>query len=194
MKPIARRATFADRAAILDILGGAFEDDPFVGWVTRRRPRARRRYLELVLDRLTMPHGHVYLTDVSVSLWVPPGAWALTLGQQLRMLPAVAGIVGIGRLGRMARASEAIEAERPGEYWYLALIATRKEARGSGAGSAVMTPVLERCDEEAQKAVLETSHPPNLAWYGRFGFETGRRLDLGSSAPPVWSLVRAPKT
>lgn len=190
-----RRADRRDRDAVLAILEDGFADDPFVAWVTQGKARARRRYLELVHDRLVAPHGQVWVDEGlrSAALWVPPGAWELSLGAQLRLLPRVARVVGFGRLGLMARASERIEEGRPERYWYLALVATRRDARGRGLGRAVMAPALERCDRDGELALLETSHPPNVGWYQALGFEVRREVTIGAGAPPVWAMQRTPR-
>ncbi len=169
--------------------------DPFVAWVTQGKGAARRRYLELVHDQLVAPHGQVWVDDGlrSAALWVPPGSWELSLWAQIRLLPRVARVVGVRRLGLMARASERIEEGRPRRYWYLALIATRRAARGRGLGRAVMAPVLERCDRDGELALLETSHPPNLVWYAALGFDIRREIRLGGAAPTVWAMQRRPR-
>ncbi|HJL03169.1 MAG TPA: GNAT family N-acetyltransferase [Polyangiaceae bacterium LLY-WYZ-15_(1-7)] len=199
--PPVRRAGPDDAEAVLAILDEGFAADPFVRWVVERPGRsaertaaARRRYLRLVLERLVLPHGEVWMDEGAraAALWVAPGGWDLPLGEQLRLLPTVARVVGWRRLPRMAYASAAIEEGRPPAFWYLALVATREAARGQGLGRAVLAPVLERCDVEGELALLETSKRKNLGWYRRLGFEERRHVDLGEGAPPVWSLVREP--
>ncbi len=190
-----RCARPGEREAVLGILEEGFADDPFVAWVTQREAAARRRYLELVHDRLVAPRGEVWVDAGlrSAALWVRPGAWELSLIEQLRLLPRVARVVGFGRLGIMARASARIEAGRPARYWYLALLATRPGARRKGLGRAVMAPILRRCDREGELALLETSHPPNVRWYRGLGFEVRREIDLGQGAPRVWAMERRPR-
>ena len=181
-----------DRVA--EVLRRGFREDPFVRWVTRGKPRALHRYVDLVLRRLVMPHGEVHVDDdlESTALWVRPGGWEVSMLGQLMLLPSVAGVVGWRRLGVMGRASELIERDRP-QCWYLALVATLPEARGRGLGRAVLRPGLELAERDRVPAVLETSNEANVAWYETLGFRVVRRLELSvlePNAPDVWTLRR----
>ncbi len=123
---------------MLAILDDAFAEDPFVAWLTRGGAARRRMYLELVLHELVMPHGEVYIDEDAraTALWVPPGGWEISLGRQLRLLPRIARMSGWLRLPMMLRTSVQIEEGRPPLFWYLALVGTRREARGQGLGRA----------------------------------------------------------
>ncbi|MAQ18207.1 MAG: N-acetyltransferase [Sandaracinus sp.] len=186
------RAGLGDRDALVALLAEAFADDPFIGWLVGGDPRRVRRYVRLVLERLTLPHGTVW-TDAnrrSVACWAPPGGWDLALGDQLRLLPALTRALGFGRLGPAARASARIEVGRPERHWYLALVATAPEARGQGLGRAVMAPALAEAAAEGVPALLETSAPANLAFYRSQGFAVTRELPPEEGSPPVWSMRR----
>ncbi|MCB9614917.1 MAG: GNAT family N-acetyltransferase [Sandaracinus sp.] len=174
--------------ALLDL---AFADDPFVGWLTRRRADARRRYVELVTRRLIAPRGRVLVTDdlQATALWMPPGGWQLPLRTQLGMLWPLTRVVGASRLFEIARVSAAIEEGRPDAHWYLALVGTSPEARGRGLGAAVVNAGLDLARSDDVPALLETSNQKNVGWYERFGFEVRRRLDPPPDAPPVWTLA-----
>ncbi len=88
-----------------------------------------------------------------------------------------------------ARASARIEQERPERYWYLALVATAKEARGRGLARAVLQPALDEAAGDAP-ALLETSNEGNLSFYRKLGFEVIRELPAADGAPPVWTMQR----
>jgi ribosomal protein S18 acetylase RimI-like enzyme len=175
--------------AVIALLDVAFERDPFVGWLTRNDARARRRYVTLVTRRLIAPRGRIFVDDSlrAVALWMPPGGWNLPLGTQLAMLPTLARVVGARRLFGVAKVSAAIEEGRPEAHWYLALVGTSPEARGTGLGSAVVEAGLALARADGVPALLETSNSANVRWYERFGFAIRRRLDP-PDAPPVWTL------
>ena len=61
-----------------------------------------------------------------------------------------------------------------------------------GAGTAVLAPVLERCDAEGLPAYLETQKEENIAYYARHRFELVQKLDV-PPCPPVWTLLRNPE-
>jgi ribosomal protein S18 acetylase RimI-like enzyme len=186
-----RRAGPADVPALSGLLADAFVDDPFVRWVVGGSPERVARYVRLVLERLTLPHGTVWMDDGarSVAAWAPPRAWELGLGDQLRLLPPLVGAIGLRRLLPVARASARIEQGRPPRYWYLALVATASNARGQGLARAVMAPGLAAADHDAP-ALLETSRPRNLGFYRGLGFEVVRRLPSLEGAPEVWTMRR----
>lgn len=175
--------------AVITLLDVAFERDPFVGWLTRNDARARRRYVTLVTRRLIAPRGRIFVDDSlrAVALWMPPGGWNLPLGTQLAMLPTLARVVGARRLFGVAKVSAAIEEGRPEAHWYLALVGTSPEVRGTGLGSAVVEAGLALARADGVPALLETSNSANVRWYERFGFAIRRRLDP-PDAPPVWTL------
>jgi hypothetical protein len=59
-------------------------------------------------------------------------------------------------------------------------------------GSALVSPVLVRCDREGLGAYLESSKPANVPYYERFGSSVIGRIDL-PSGPPVWPMWRDPE-
>jgi GNAT superfamily N-acetyltransferase len=173
----------------------AFADDPFVAWVVGDRGEgARRRYFELALTKLTLPHDTVWMTDdgTSVALWAPSESWQLSPLGQLMMMPRVARVVGLGRMQQISAGVERVERGRPRDpFLLLVLLGTVPEARGRGLASEVLRPGLTRCDREGRLAVLDTSVPANVDFYRGRGFEVVRDVEL-PEGPKVWSLVREP--
>lgn len=192
-----RVASGADAPAIVDTLSRAFADDPFVRWLIRRDVPAEvsiRRYMEMALHRLTLPHRAVYTTGAceAAALWAPPGTWDLSLGDQLALLPAVVRVVGLSRLTRVANALSEVEARRPiRPWWFLALLGTEPSAQGRGLGSLVMASVLARCDRDRVAAVLDTCVERNVRFYERHGFRVTAVTPL-PGGPLCWSMMRRP--
>ena len=189
-----RPATAVDGPGVVRTLRRSFAADPFVAWLTAGRAGAAERYFEMVFHRLTLPHDGVWATgDLhSVALWAPPGAWEPSLGEWLRLLPTVARIVGPLRLGEVSRGVSQVERARPRPPWaLLVLLGTDPEAWGQGMASAVLRPMLERCDREALPAVLDIYVESNLSFYRRRGFEVTTEHVL-PRGPRGWSMVRQP--
>ncbi len=94
-------------------------------------------------------------------------------------------------VGRLKTALAAAFEDDPVFGWephhYLPYIGVAPEAQGRGLGSALMRPILDRCDEERLPAYLEATSERNAALYERLGFE----LRAGGS-PPLWLMVRPP--
>ena len=63
---------------------------------------------------------------------------------------------------------------------------------GPGIGTALLGPVLERCDRDGRPAYLEASSPRNRACYERNGFRVLEEYRLGRDGPPGWRMWRDP--
>jgi ribosomal protein S18 acetylase RimI-like enzyme len=88
----------------------------------------------------------------------------------------------------------AIERVHPTEaHWYLAVVGTEPAHQHQGVGSALLAPVLERCDRDFVPAYLESSREDNLAFYHRLGFEVTSPVDLPAAGPRVWPMWRDPR-
>jgi len=190
-----RRAERADLGALAAMLARAFEDDPLTRWLhpsARGRPRQSRRTFAVRLRQLA-PQGEVWTTPerTGAALWALPGRWRDDLAASLRVLPLLPAL--LPRLGRIARVTAEIEAAHPRvPHFYLSVLGTDPSVRGRGVGSALLRPVLERCDAEVLPAYLETATERNVGWYARHGFTVRERLELPGGAPPLWLMWREP--
>lgn len=194
-----RHATDADRDHVAGVLARAFFDDPVAMWMLPDDDRRRRlgpRAYEMFLRHMFLPHGEVY-TDRDrrgAALWAPPGRWKTPIPTQLRMAPGLARILTFRRAPRMVRGLAHIEHAHPDDvaHWYLGILGTDPAAQGQGVGSAVMKPVLDRCDAEGVPAYLESSKHANIAFYRRHGFEVTDTISL-PDGPEVWGMWREPR-
>jgi ribosomal protein S18 acetylase RimI-like enzyme len=109
-------------------------------------------------------------------------------------MPQVVPIFGrklFRALGVLATA-ERVHPREP--HYYLAVLGTEPAAQGKGVGSALLQPILERCDEEGTGAYLESSKESNIAFYARHGFEVMSELKLGRGrGPSIWPMWRNPR-
>jgi ribosomal protein S18 acetylase RimI-like enzyme len=60
-----------------------------------------------------------------------------------------------------------------------------------GIGSALLAPMLARCDAERLPAYLESSKPTNVPFYQRHGFEVVQEIDV--AGVPVTTMRRPPR-
>ena len=66
------------------------------------------------------------------------------------------------------------------------------EWQGRGIGSALMGPVLERCDAERMPAYLNAGSARSRDLYARHGFEVTEEFRLPDGGPPLWRMWREP--
>jgi GNAT superfamily N-acetyltransferase len=203
-----RRARAEDRDAVAKVLDEAFQQDPVSSWVfpdPEDRRRTHGRLMGAFLDS-ALAEGYVDMAEdgTAVALWlsVPahedgdaaaPGDTAHGDGggdgpAEFRELvdPANERVEQIARL---------LDASHPkgAAHEYLMLIAVSEEVRSQGMGTALIGPVLERCDREGVAAYLEASSMRSRALYERLGFVfTGRTVDL-PDGPHMWPMWREPR-
>lgn len=183
--------------AISAMLARAFFDDPVSCYVfpdADRRRRGLPRFFEIQLRTSYIDAGHVYTASggAAAALWKPPGPVTQGLAGALRLLP-VAPAVG-ARLPATLRLLAAIEKRHPREpHWYLGVLGTEPDRQGRGLGSAVLRPVLERCDAEGVPAYLESSKETNVPFYRRHGFEVTGEVHAPGGGPTLWLMWRPPR-
>ena len=192
-----RKSTAADLPRVVEAVARSFYEDPIFRWIApndvRRLPQLERGFA-LFARRVWFPRNESYTTDrlIGGAFWMPPDTWHLGVFKQLSMLPAMAVILR-GELPRLLRLLNAIEAKHPHErHYYLPVIGVRPEWQGRGFGSALLRPILERCDREALPAYLEASSERNRALYERHGFGVVEEIRV-SDSPPLWRMWRDAK-
>jgi ribosomal protein S18 acetylase RimI-like enzyme len=198
MPTVIRKAEATDTTRLAAALAGAFLDDPVMTWLLPGDERRARRLpvlFQLILRYLHLPHEEVYTTaEVSGgALWAPPDQWQTPPVSLLRSLPRLSVTLGL-RMPLALRTIVAMEKSHPRQaHWYLAVLGTEPASQGKGIGSALMLPVLQRCDREGVPAYLESSKESNIAFYSRHGFEVTGTIDLPGGGPRVWPMWREPR-
>ena len=150
----------------------------------------------LWLRRIHVPKGAVDVhRSGGVACWNPPSRWRLSLTQQLRLLPSMAGIFGIGKVARVVAALQEMAEHHPDDepHWYLTFLGVEPAQQRSGVGATVLGHGLARVDASGTPAYLEATHPANVPYYERFGFEPLETFHLGDG-PPVTAMWRAART
>jgi ribosomal protein S18 acetylase RimI-like enzyme len=194
--PRARLATNADVGPLGAALARSFSTDPVWRWIVpdeqRWEQRAPAVFGHEVGGRLRL--GHSYTTDdrAGAALWAPPGRWRSSGLDLLRSALPMARLARGGGARRGLAVLRATERVHPkAEHWYLALLGTHPHHQGRGVASAVLAPVLERCDLDGVGAYLESSNPVNVAFYQRHGFRVMGEVAPGGS-PPLALMWRDP--
>ena len=70
------------------------------------------------------------------------------------------------------------------------MLGTEPEWQGHGAGSAIIAPVLERCDREGERVYLESSKERNIPFYMRHGFEVTEEMHVPRRPGRVGDVAR----
>ena len=194
--PAITTATPADVGLLGRVLGDAFRDDPVGRWMApdpATRVERLTRFFEFQTDAFSVPHGEVLLAeDVGAALWMPPGRWQAPPLLVLRNLPRMGRVFG-RRTALMLRGLSRAERDHPRElHWYLPFAGVATAHQGRGVGSALLAPVLARCDADGVPAYLEATSERNRALYLRHGFVDRHEIEL-PDGPTLWGMWREPQ-
>ncbi len=192
-----REASESDRGAMQRCLAEAFEDDPISAYlfpeVSSRRARLESFY-RLILGLMTQ-QGAIYTDDLvrGVAVWQAPASRKQTLVD--RVLGALITVVELRtsslRALELQRTVARTQITEP--HWYLALLGTGPAHQRKGVGSAMLQPILSRCDADGVPAYLESSKEQNIAFYEHHGFRVTQELQV-RDGPTLWSMTRTPAT
>lgn len=192
-----RKAKKADARALAGVLARAFEQDPMGRHLFRDqagRMAQMEQMFDLFLRRVYMPHQECYTVNgmAGGALWLPPGKYPAPAWQQLTLLPGFIRLFGL-RTPKIFRDINQMEKMHPKDppHWYLAFLGIEPSQQGKGLGTALLRPVLDRCDAEKVPAYLETSSDRNLPLYLRHGFKVVQECDL-PEGPHFWGMWREP--
>jgi GNAT superfamily N-acetyltransferase len=197
MKPVAVPAGWGDAEALSDVLQAAFWDDPVMSWVVpdeRSRSRRMAKLFRVMMEAHYLSMRTVWTTSDQAggALWAPPGHWRIPPWDMFWASPSLAITMGARAMPAM-RFLEHVDRQHPKEpHWYLGVLGTSPAHQGKGVGSALMMPVLERCDTEGLPAYLESSKESNIPFYARHGFEVTGKISEPRGGPTVWPMWREP--
>jgi ribosomal protein S18 acetylase RimI-like enzyme len=192
------RATAADHRQLVRLLERAFRKEELVSFFVKQDARLverGQRYFDVLLRQLGFPQGEVYRTRDSdgAALWFPPGFDVPVLGL-LRYALEFSRVCGALRSPATFTALARMMAKHPRQpHWYLMHLGVDPERQGRGIGTALLRPVLERCDRERVPAYLETSTELNLVLYRRHGFEVFEEWTVPCGGPGQWRMWREPR-
>ena len=193
-----RKMTRAEVDPVAHSLAQAFYDDPHMSWVFRdsntRMQRLQDAFATFMRGIwLEQDEAFTHERLIGGAIWMPPETWHMSFFAQLRTLPATVRAVR-GALPRLMKVLTYMERKHPREpHWYLPVVGVATAWQGRGFGSALLRPMLERCDAEGVPAYLEASTPRNRALYERNGFEVGEECRYVDDGPPMWLMWRRPR-
>jgi len=192
-----RRGQFA---ATRQMLTRAFLDYPLMIYANAQLERRRRGVATLygAIIRDTLRHGEVHVSAglEGACCWLPPGVGLPTFAREVRSgmlgLPLGFGWGGFQRLVDFDHVQRRLhEQYASGPHWFLATIGVDPAHQGRGIGSALMSPVLARADEQRTPCYLETHTVGNVRLYERHGFRVMEHIENPASVP-LWAMLRQP--
>jgi GNAT superfamily N-acetyltransferase len=164
-----------------ELLARGMRDNPLhqraFGTDADRRERALARFFTPVLRQVeangAVLGAHRGATLVGVLGMAMPGRCQPTLGEALRIVPALIAGDGPGPLLRVLRwTREWARRDLREPHWHVGPVGVDAPLQGQGIGSALLADFCVRVDREHALAYLETDKPENVRFYERFGFAT----------------------
>ncbi len=179
-----RCANSEDTDGIVKTLAEAFFQDPVWGWAfadPTQRKAQHEAWFRLLIES-ALPHGWVWTTPAheAASVWVPPGLPELNEADEARLGPMLEEMLG-ARAELVMEIFDRFEAAHPRgrDHYYLSLLGTHSDHRGSGIGMRLLADNLALLDTARMPAYLESTNPANLLRYESVGFAV-----CGSVRPP----------
>ena len=182
-----------DLRAVSLVLARAFRNDPVHRWILPGEfdwALASDAFFAMVM-RDMLRHESVFTTEAreGAALWIPPYPRPRRCASGSRWRRAGMSRSGVAPRevgGQLAR----IERAHPLEpHWYLAVLGTDPRHQGRGVGSALLAPILARCDADRVSAYLESSKRTNVPFYERHGFRVLGELAI-AGGPVIWRMQR----
>lgn len=190
-----RVAVPEDTDKIARTLAEAFFLDPVWGWAfadPMRRKAQHEAWFRLLI-RSALPFQWVWTTPdyEAVSVWVPPGCPELSPADEARLGPLLQESLG-ARTELVLEVFDRFEAAHPRtqDHYYLSLLGTHTEHRGSGIGMRLLADNLVQLDALHMPAYLESTNPANLRRYESVGFTILGAFDLPDGGPTVTTMWR----
>lgn len=184
-----------DTDGIARTLAEAFFSDPVWGWAfpeAEDRRRQHRAWFGLLV-RSALTHRWVWTTPAheAVSVWIPAGCPELSEADEAELAPMLEALLGT-RSQLVMEVFERFEQAHPrdDDHYYLSLLGTHTDHRGSGVGMGLLADNLARLDALQMPAYLESTNPANLRRYESVGFDVCGAFRLPDAGPPVTTMWR----
>lgn len=188
-------AKASDINRIVEILVGAFYDDPTWSWAfpddRQRRDQHRQLWRLMVEGAMRYPTVWINSDETATAIWIPPGGTEMSPEQILTLEPMVTNLLGAGA-ARVMDAFDGFEGAHPAgpDHYYLTLLGTDPAERGRGLGLKLLEDSLRIIDRERKPAYLEASNSANVPLYARYGFEVSGYFQLPDDGPEVTTMWR----
>jgi GNAT superfamily N-acetyltransferase len=186
-----------DVPALARSLARAFRDDPIFTWLipdVDDDERARRTTGFFAVEaRCRVKEATAWCSGdhEAGALWGAPGHWRTRVVDGVRLAASLVRSTRWHTVSKLSTLST-LEKRHPKEpHWYLNTLGTDPDHQGKGIATALIAPVLERCDHDGMPSYLESSKESNIPYYERFGWRVQHELGL-KGGPSLWAMWRDP--
>jgi GNAT superfamily N-acetyltransferase len=187
-----------------EILAQAFVDDPLCVY-TQPSSEARMSQFGWLFTQLAREgalYGGVYTNARTnrlggVAVWMPPQVGQSTaevaVWSEMDQMAERFGPEAYRRFTKAFRHFEQVHNRfMVGPHWYLALLGVSPERQRQGIGGTLLTPVLQRADQEGAACYLETFVAGNVPFYQRRGFQVVEAGVEPKGVVAFWAMKRKP--
>lgn len=179
------------------LLAEVFFDDSMYAWLVpnvKRRLKAMTGLFDTACHVLASadPASVWTTTDgfLGGAIWTPPSEPTPSIAMALR---AAADLVFGLRWGMFRQLEVEYSLTRIKErHWYLNTIGVAAPERRRGIGSALLAPIVARCDRDRLPIYLNTNTDDNVRFYRGHGFDIIRKVDLNSGRLHLFEMRRPP--
>jgi ribosomal protein S18 acetylase RimI-like enzyme len=183
----------------VEILVGAFADDPTWSWIFPDpvlRPELLRILWQAFADSAAGYQTLWLNADATATaVWIPPDGVEMSEVQAAVVETTLTGLLG-DDAPRAFAAMEAFEDAHPHHepHYSLSLLGTDVAHRGNGLGLSLLADTLTMVDDADRPAYLEASNPANIALYERYGFARFDCFTIPGGGPDVTTMWRERRT
>jgi ribosomal protein S18 acetylase RimI-like enzyme len=179
-----RNAGRGDKELIVNILTDSFKENKSVNYIINQNSKRLHRIKGLMeySFETCLAFGQVLLSDdnKACAVIIYPDKKRTSLKSVWLDTKLAFSCIGISNLGKAMKREAAIKKGHPAALLsYLWFIGVRPQEQGKGAGSHLLSEIIDKSKAEGRIICLETSTEKNLPWYKKFGFEIYNKLDFG---------------
>lgn len=193
-----RKAGSADSSPLVAMLARAYYDDPLYRWCfpddSQRLEQLRQLVALFGLQIFGYEETHTTDGTRGAALWLPPDKWRMCPVTKVGVVHGLLTTVGVRVLPRALRTLYLMQSKHPHEpsHYHLPFIGVEPQEQGKGIGTALLQPVLARCDLHGLPVYVEATTSRNVAFFERHDFEVTRQIAL-RGGPLIWPMWRQPK-
>jgi ribosomal protein S18 acetylase RimI-like enzyme len=178
-----KRADSSQKSLVIDILTKSFDDNKSVNYVVKqgRNRQARIRGLMEYSFQVCNAFGDVWISNDTraCALVLYPDKKHTTAAAIISDLVLASSVIGLSRVPQVLSRESKIKSLHPKiPFTYLWFIGVAPEFQNKGAGSQLLSEVMEKSVADQRPIYLETSVDRNLPWYKKHGFEIFNELDF----------------